>query len=82
MLTLFSYIFSKVSKLQRGKLTVSSILLPHTKNRSKTFVNSEHKNKNHWRNQVLNAKKVSNIDLHDTTTVHGAVGNVEAPAIL
>ncbi len=42
----------------------------------------EHKNKNHWRNQVLNAKKVSNIYLNDTTTVHGAVGNVEAPAIV
>jgi hypothetical protein len=63
-----------------SKLTVSSVLL-HTKNSSNAYVNSEHKNKITVRNQVLNAKKVSNIYLNDTTTVHGAVGNVEAPAI-
>ena len=63
-----------------GKLTVSSVLL-HTKNSSNAYVISEYKNKITVRNQVLNAKKVSNIYLNDTTTVHGAVGNVEAPAI-
>jgi hypothetical protein len=62
-------------------LTVSSVLLQYTKNRSKTYVNSEHENKITVRNQVLNAKKVSDVYLNYTTTVHGAVGYVEAPAI-